>query len=140
MFKHILIAYDGSAHSQRALERGLDLAQLTQAEVTLVTVFGRVPDYLGYPQYDVLVAHLTLEAQQTAARAAEYAKTRGFDHARVEVLDGPVTETILRVADTRGCDCVVLGSHGRGDVVGLLLGSVSDRVAHYAKVPVLIIK
>ncbi len=140
MFHHILIGYDGSAHGKKALEYGIDFAMHTGAELTIVTVFSPVPDYLGSPQYDEIVAKLTHQAQQTAAMAAEQAQACGVSKVRVEVLQDHAAEGILRVAETRGSDCIVVGSRGLGTMSGLLLGSVSDKLAHHAKVPVLIVK
>lgn len=140
MFHHILIGYDGSANGKKALEYGIDFAMHAGAEITLVTVFHGIPDYLGSPQYDQIVARLTGEARQTAEMGAEQARACGIEEVRVEVLEGSPAECILRVAETRGCDCIVVGSRGRGEMTGLLLGSVSDRLAHHAKVPVLIVK
>ena len=140
MFHHILIGYDGSAHSKKALEYGIDFAMHAGAELTIVTAFTKVPDYLGSPQYDEVVARMTTEARQTAEMAAEQARACGIENVRVEVMEGAAAECIMAVADTRGCDCIVVGSRGRGGMAGLLLGSVSDRLAHHAKVPVLIVK
>ncbi|MGH2523385.1 MAG: universal stress protein [Anaerolineales bacterium] len=140
MFHHILIGYDGSANGKKALEYGIDFAMHAEAEVTIVTVFAQVPDYLGSPQYDEIVAKMTTESQRMAEMAAEQARAVGIQKVRVEVLQGSPAESILAVADTRGCDCIVVGSRGRGQMAGLLLGSVSDRLAHHAKVPVLIVK
>jgi nucleotide-binding universal stress UspA family protein len=140
MFHHILIGYDGSANGKKALEYGIDFAMHTEAEITIVTVFPNVPDYLGSPQYDQIVAHVTREAQETAEMGAEQARACGIEKVRVEVLEGSPAESILSVAETRGCDCIVVGSRGKDGIAGLLLGSVSDRLAHHAKVPVLIVK
>ncbi|MBI3244579.1 MAG: universal stress protein [Chloroflexi bacterium] len=140
MFHHILIGYDGSANGKKALEYGIDFAMHAEAAVTIVTVFPRLPDYLGSPQYDQIVARLTTEANQIAEMAAEQARACGIEQVRVEVLEGSPAECILTVADTRKCDCIVVGSRGRGEMAGLLLGSASDRLAHHAKVPVLIVK
>ena len=49
-------------------------------------------------------------------------------------------QEILRVADERGVDQIVMGTHGRGMVGSLLLGSVAQRVVHQAKVPVLLVR
>ncbi|MEK7278125.1 MAG: universal stress protein, partial [Chloroflexota bacterium] len=106
----------------------------------IVTVFPPVPDYLGSPHYDEIVAKLTHDAQQTAAMAAEQAQACGIENVRVEVLQGHGAESILRVAEIRGCDCIVVGSRGLGTMSGLLLGGVSDKLAHHSKVPVLIVK
>jgi nucleotide-binding universal stress UspA family protein len=140
MFHHILIGYDGSANGKKALEYGIDFAMHAQAEITIVTAFPGLPDFVGSPHYDSLTASMTAEAQRLAEMAAEQARACGIEKVRVEVLEGPPAECILRVAETRGCDCLVVGSRGRGEMAGLLLGSVSDRLAHHAKVPVLIVK
>ena len=140
MFHHILIGYDGSANGKKALEYGIDFAMHANAEVTIVTAFPKVPTYLGSPQYDEFVSRLTAEAQQTAEMGAEQARACGIEKVRVEVLEGSPAECILQVADRRKCDCIVVGSRGHDGMAGLLLGSVSDRLAHHAKVPVLIVK
>ncbi len=140
MFHHVLIGYDGSANGKKALEYGIDFAMHAGAELTIVTAFAKVPDYLGSPQYDEIVAKMTTRAQETAEMGAEQARACGIEKVRVEVLEGSPAECLLAVAETRGCDCIVVGSRGHGELAGLLLGSVSDRLAHHSKVPVLIVK
>ena len=140
MFHHILIGYDGSANGKKALEYGIDFAMHANAEVTIVTVFPKVPTYLGSPQYDEIVSRVTAETRQVAEMGAEQARACGIEKVRLEVLEGSPAECILQVADTRKCDCIVVGARGHDGMAGLLLGSVSDRLAHHAKVPVLIVK
>ena len=60
--------------------------------------------------------------------------------ADMNVLQGPAPDAILRVAETEGYDLIVMGSRGLGQFQGLLIGSVSDRVMHHAKIPVLIVR
>jgi nucleotide-binding universal stress UspA family protein len=140
MFHHVLIGYDGSANGKKALEYGIDFAMHVSAELTIVTVFPDVPDYLGSPQYDEIVAKVTNKARETAEMAAEQARACGIESVRVEVIEGSPAEAIMAVAETRGCDCIVVGSRGHGELAGLLLGSVSHKLAHHAKIPVLIVK
>ena len=140
MFHHVLIGYDGSANGKKALEYGIDFAMHAGAELTIVTVFPKVPDYLGSPQYDEIAARMTGKATETAEMGAEQARACGIEKVNVEALEGSPAEKILVVAQTRGCDCIVVGSRGMGEMTGLMLGSVSDRLAHHARVPVLIVK
>ena len=140
MFHHILIGYDGSANGKKALEYGIDFAMHAQAHVTIVTAFPPMPEVPDAAQDSSLMAKVTTEAQRLAEMAAEQARACNIEQVQVEVLEGPPAEGILRVAENRGCDCIVVGARGRGGMVGLLLGSVSDRLARHAKVPVLIVK
>jgi nucleotide-binding universal stress UspA family protein len=140
MFRHILIGYDGSPHSKKALEHGIELARQGGAEITVVTAFAKLPDYLGASLLEGLAVRATSQAQATVFMGAEQARAAGIEKVREEVLEGNAAECLLRVAETRGCDLIVVGSRGHGEFTGLLLGSVSDRVAHHAKAPVLIVK
>jgi nucleotide-binding universal stress UspA family protein len=140
MFHHILIGYDGSANGKKALEYGIDFAMHAEAEITIVTVFAKVPSFIGSSDYNQLMTQMSTEARRLADMAAEQARACGIERVRTEVLEGAPAECILQVADTRACDCIVVGSRGHDGITGLLLGSVSDRLAHHAKVPVLIVK
>src|SRR3989304_138774 len=68
MFHHVLVGYDGSAHGKKALEYGIDFAMHAGAELTIVTVFPRVPEYLGSPQREEVAARLEGEGQPMGAR------------------------------------------------------------------------
>ena len=57
----------------------------------------------------------------------------------VEVLEGPPADAILRVADVRQCDLIVMGSRGHGTLASLLLGGVSHRLLAHAQAPVMIV-
>jgi len=140
MFHHVLIGYDGSANGKKALEYGIDFAMHAGSELTVVTVFPKAPEYLRSPQREEVAAQMTAEAQRMVEMAAEQARACNIEKVGVEVLEGSPTESILLVAERRRCDCIVVGSRGREGMAGLLLGSVSDRLARHARVPVLIVK
>ncbi len=140
MFHHVLIGYDGSAHGKKALEYGIDFAMHAGAELTIVTVFPKVPDYVSSPQREQVVAQMTAEAQRMVDMAAEQARACNVEQVGASVLEGSPAESLLSLAEARRCDCIVVGARGRSEMAGLLLGSVAERLAHYAKVPVLIIK
>ena len=140
MFKHILVGYDGSVYSDKALAQGIALAKLTGAEMTIVSAFARVPDFIGSPDYEALTTQAATRAQTVAQKGVDQVRAAGIEKVHLEAIEGGAAECMLSVADTRHCDCIVVGSHGHGQMAGLLLGSVSDRVAHHAKVPVLIVK
>ena len=82
----------------------------------------------------------TAGAQRLADMAAEQASACGIQPVRVAVVEGSPAESLLQLAANDGCDCIVVGARGRGEMRGLLLGSVSDRLVQYAKVPVLVVK
>ena len=136
MFRKILVAVDGSQHARAALDLAVDLAQRYQASLCVLHAFPHVSDLLGTPHYESLLAARSMIGQQLL----ESAQTQVGDAVVVEtqLIEGPPAPAILRVAEEEGCDLIVIGSRGRGQIAGILLGSVSSTVAQRAHCPVLI--
>ena len=139
MFTKILLATDGSSHAKEALKYACDLALRDGAQVIVVHAFAPVPSYLGEPWGDQAIGRHVAEGHRIAELAAEQLREAGVD-LKVEVLEGPPADAILRVADVRQCDLIVMGSRGHGTLASLLLGSVSQHVAAHARVPVMIVQ
>ncbi len=139
MFAKILVPFDGSPHSRRALETAAELAQRIGSAVHVVYAYDRLPAYLGEPNMRDLLNRVLTEARHVVEPAVARLQNKGVP-VTSDVLEGPPAEAILRVAEAERFDLIVMGSRGLGRLEGLLLGSVSDRVLHHAKVPVLIIR
>lgn len=143
MFKHILMPTDGSQHSERAIERGIELARLCGARVTGIHV---VPDYNVLLAYEASFDTTTQKAIEEEAR--ERAKTflsfvqRTADAAgvpcetMVATNDHPY-DAIVDAANECKCDLIVMTSRCRKGLGALLMGSESSRVLHRASIPVL---
>ena len=139
MFKRILLATDGSSHAGKALEYARDLALRDDAQVIVVHAFEPVPTHLGEPWRDQIVARHVNVGREVADEAAQKLREAGVD-VILEVLEGPPADAILRVADVRQPDLIVMGSRGHGELASLLLGSVSHRVLAHTHVPVMVVK
>lgn len=138
MFTKILLATDGSSHAKEALKYARDLALRDGAQVIVVHAFAPVPSYVGDPWEDRAMARHVSAGHQVANEAAQKLQEAGLE-VIVEVLEGPPADAILRVADVRQCDLIVMGSRGHGTLASLLLGSVSHRVLAHAQAPVMIV-
>jgi len=79
------------------------------------------------------------EGEKALARARARLEQAGLAH-RAHIKVGEPAEVIARMAEERACDQIVMGTHGRGTIAGLMLGSVATKVLHLAKVPVLLVK
>ena len=139
MFQKILLASDGSPDARQALVYARDLALRDGAQVVVVHAFDPVPSYLGDPWRDRVAERHVSAGQVIANKAAQILQESDVD-VIVEVLEGPPADAILKVADIRECDLIVMGSRGHGTLASLLLGSVSHRVLGHARVPVMIVK
>lgn len=141
--RRILVAVDGSELSDRALEHAAGLARdMTSARLHVVTVlppvrvYGEVEVYAGERHMHELAA---LQAMKPLEAAREQLAKAGVD-AEFEELEGDPAETIARRAAELGCDGIVMGTHGRGRVTHLVLGSVAQRVVHLASMPVTLVR
>jgi nucleotide-binding universal stress UspA family protein len=137
--KMIVVAVDGSEHSERALRMGIDIAGKFGADVRIVSVVE--PTYLPPEPYG-LAEQVDRATREEAARLVGVAVKSVTDagvKASGEVLDGSPADAVARVADEVGADLVVVGSRGKGALGRLFLGSVSDRLVHFLRRPVLVV-
>ena len=143
MYKHLLIATDGSELAQKAVDQGLALAKKLGAAVTAVTVTEPWPVTLAG---DVVVAYPIEEYEQSAASTAgnilaavaDAAAKQGVACSTVHVKDKYPAEGIVDTAKSKGCDLIVMSSHGRRGLTKLLLGSQAVEVLTHSAVPVLV--
>jgi nucleotide-binding universal stress UspA family protein len=138
-FEQILVAIDGSAGAQKALEKAVELARLTGGRLRALAVEGRLPAYAATVGEVDEVKREKDEFFETVARSAEaLAESEGVE-LEVEVRPGQAAELIVDHARTHGVDLIVVGHKGHF-LQDFLLGSTADRVAHHAHCPVLIVK
>jgi nucleotide-binding universal stress UspA family protein len=148
MYKHILIATDGSAIASRALSHGLVLAKEAKADVTLLTVTElwsaadmaqRVREGHRDPvgKFEEVVAQ---SAERILDTAGEQAKKIGVNYQCSHVPDQRPAEGIVATAERSGCDLIVMGSHGRRAVSRLFLGSQAVEVLSHSNIPALIVR
>jgi len=135
----ILLPVDGSRLSDVAADMAIDIANDSNASIVLLHVRRPVPTGLGQPNANELLDVLTEGAE------AVMDHYRGkLDSAKANytdlVIGGEVAEVVANVAEVEKCDLIVIGSKGKSDLEGLILGSVTHKVLHTTDLPVLVVK
>jgi nucleotide-binding universal stress UspA family protein len=143
MFKHILIPTDGSELSLAAMEKGVALASEIGAKITALHV---IPDYqaigLRMEMLEVTRSAYMIAAKQAADEALGAAR-RAASAAGVECEvhsaehENPY-KAIIEAAMDRHCDLIIMASHGRRGLSGLILGSETQKVLTHSTLPVLV--
>jgi nucleotide-binding universal stress UspA family protein len=143
MFKHILMPTDGSAHSERAVERGIELAKLCGSKVTGIHV---MQDYQMMMASEGMVPPGMEEQMDKQARdqAASFlafvqkaADTAGVPCETLVVKGHHPYDAIVDTANARGCDLIVMTARHRKGLGALIMGSEASRVLHRSSIPVL---
>lgn len=147
MFKNILIPTDGSEFSQKAVVKGIELAKALGAKVT--AFFAAPPatpivyrDHLpvGYAspeEHDKIIESATLKALAYIENAA---KDAGVVCESLHTTSDFPEDEIVKTAERRSCDLIVMATHGQGGLRSLLVGSVAQKVLNTSKVPVMMIR
>ena len=137
MIRHILVAVDGSEGARRAVDLARERAGALRARITLLHV---VEPPVSFPldAYG-LTRTQVYEGQLSRARALVAALAQELPGEVAQVIDsGAPAESICAQAEERGADLVIVGSRGSGPIGRWLLGSVSDRVVHLSRKPVVV--
>lgn len=139
MFRNILVAVDGSDHASRAAHVAGELARSLNADLIVVTVFDPIPNYLGDTNLQTFVANQKIRADQILKEALIQVGTVPAK-LLTEVLEGPAAEAVLKVAEVRNTDLIVMGTRGLSRLAGAFLGSQSQKVIANANCPVMVIR
>ena len=145
MFKNIIIATDGSKHSERASQVGVDLAKTQGAQAIAVFVGVRHVAPIGgltSKEIDNIESGMWKAVQNEGDKAINYVSDLA-QNANVQVekkfIEGHPASEIIKVADQMPMSIIVMGSIGKSGLSKYLLGSVAEKVVRNSKVPVLIV-
>ncbi|QQX87765.1 universal stress protein [Cupriavidus necator] len=142
MFKHLLVAVDGSPLAEAAFTKAVEIASETNAEITVVRA---CPDYHVFSSVETLsdsreeyTRGAKEEAQKYLESLQHQASNVGVRCSTTYVVDDHPYDAIIRSAEGEKCDLIVMASHGRRGVKGLLIGSETQKVLTHSKIPVLV--
>lgn len=143
MYKHILIATDGSELAEKAVAQGLAIAKALGTKVTAINVSepwvavapGEVAMAFPIKDYDESVV---ANANRILSAVEAEATSLGVEYSTLHVKDQFPAEGIIETADKLGCDLIVMSSHGRRGLMRFLLGSQANKVLTHSTTPVLI--
>jgi nucleotide-binding universal stress UspA family protein len=143
MFRHILLPSDGSPISKAAMRKGIQFAKAINARLTGFCVIPK----LRYLSYDAELAPVFKKQAEAAVRAEvnknllaieKAAKEAGVPCETAQQTSDQPYEAIIEAAPKKECDLIMMASHGRRGVKGLLLGSETQKVLAHSRIPVLV--
>lgn len=140
MYRHILIPTDGSELAEHGVAQGLALAKALGAKVSAIFVIEPFADMTGR-MLEAVATYAELRKEQATSaldRTANLAKEAGVSCATIQAENGQPHQAIIAAAEDKGCDLIVMSSHGRSGLAKFLIGSVTNKVLAQAKTPVLV--
>ncbi|MBP8294910.1 MAG: universal stress protein [Burkholderiales bacterium] len=147
MYRHLLAATDGSELSTLAVDHAITLAQQLGAKLTLLHVAGQYPppmlvDGTVFPTLpqDEHEAAAAAQSRQILDPCVARAEAAGVVCTALHESDAAAWHAIIEAAARVGCDVIVMGSHGRGGLASLLMGSQTRKVLHHTNLPVLVVR
>jgi nucleotide-binding universal stress UspA family protein len=142
MFENILVAVDGSKHSDAAFDVTMDISQKYGSQVFVLHVFqgGTGPGTLVSPGFEDDMRAIGQQILDSYEAKVKERRDSLQKNVRMLLEMGDAAQKIMETASKIKCDLVLIGSRGRGGFKELLLGSVSHKVTNHASCPVLVVK
>ena len=135
----ILVPVDESDHSLKAANYAADMARSLGAAVVFVHCEPAVSPQLGKPNADLAEQRRLAAAEESLAPCRRLCAEYGLP-CRDLALEGPPAETIVDAVRAEKADLVVIGTRGKSDLEGLVLGSVTHKLLTIAPCPVLVVR
>lgn len=142
--EHILVTLDGSELSEKSLTAAVTLANLSNAEITLLRVLRPIDDIIKIDEHSSIFVDQQIEFKtQRATRYLKSVQNRIADKAfkvSIAVEMGPAAEIIIEYANNHSVDLIVMSTHGRSGLQRWVYGSVAGKVLRGAYHPVLLVR
>jgi nucleotide-binding universal stress UspA family protein len=149
MYRHVLLPHDGSELSNAALKQAIGFAKTMGAQLTMLHVVQ--PFHLNVRTWatpEAMIdkikqdhdAETVAKAREVLAKLEAEAKAQGINATSTVVFGEYPYRSIIDQAQASGCDVIVMASHGRSGLEGLLLGSETVKVLTHSKIPVLVVR
>ena len=145
MYRHILIPTDGSELAEHGVTNGLALAKSLGARVSAIVVeepfdWHRFSDITALPPQELqkYIEQPKQHARSVLDRVAGEAKQAGVSCETIQAESAQPYQAIIAAAKDQGCYLIVMSSHGRSGLAGVLIGSVTHKVLTHTKTPVLV--
>jgi len=142
IFNHILVPYDGSDPSARALEKAMQIVgSESDTRLTVAHVINLQPVTIAdvtFVQPDFYREQV--EAQGNAVIDKVKSLASSVPSANVVILTGGPAEALLDYAEANGCDLILMGNRGLGAFKEFMVGSVSHNVIQHSRIPVMVMK
>lgn len=141
MYDRILVPTDGSDGMWPVIQHAVDLARTHEAEIHGIYVVNTA-SYASFSMETAWegIGEMLRSEGQAALEEIETRAEAGNVPVETTLIDGSPSSEVIRYAEKTACDLIVMGTHGRGGIDRLLLGSVAERVVRSSKVPVLTIR
>jgi len=150
MYANILVSTDGSDLARKGVKDGIALAKALNAKMTVITVTEPLPVYYGnghasgwipsQEMFDSFDAACKENAGKVLDEARAMAEQIGISAELLHVPNAHPATAIIETAKSRGCDLIIMASHGRRGLRKVLLGSQTSEVLADGSVPVLIVR
>jgi len=138
-FTSILLPFDGSAFSKKALSHAYALAKDEGSEVTALYVIPRYEEMIGFMKTDSIRKSLHKEAERIIELAKQSVSSNGVTLATA-IEEGNAADKIVETANRMKHDLIVMGSYGWRGVNKAILGSTTERVIMNASCPIMVVK
>ena len=138
-YRSLLVPFDGSESSKKALIRAGELAKLDGGEITVLYVIPRYEEMMDFFKTEAINKSLFQEAEKIVDVAKKIAADLGVQIKAV-VQEGHASEKIVEIAETLKNDLIVTGTHGWRGMNKALMGSTAERIIAHASRPILIVR
>ena len=135
--ERILVAVDGSAFSEAAVDQAISLGGICNSQIFIMSVVDLYPEQMAVAP--ALVEKMSEEVRQHIENAKEKVDKANISCETIVRMGGKPHEFIVQEAKDKEIDLIVMGTHGRSGVARMLLGSVAQNVLGNAPCPVLVV-